>query len=135
MINPLFFSEGRNLPSIGSVHERTTQAAGQLSTSSSQQEPSNLGAGGIPAHRVTPSEAGHLLNPVDETADYHLYQAMTDAASEMEVDWPECFDWKRTKAWITEIALVCFLLAALVGVAIVCWEGLGYIRAAVFSPA
>jgi hypothetical protein len=72
------------------------------------------------------------VNPVDETADYHLYQAMTDAASEMEVDWPECFDWKRTKAWITEIALVCFLLAALVGVAIVCWEGLGYIRAAIF---
>jgi hypothetical protein len=133
MINPLFFSEGRNLPSIGSVHERTTQAAGQLSTSSSHQEPSNPGAGGIPAHRVTPSEADHLLNPVDETADYHLYQAMTDAAGEMEVDWPESFDWKRTKARINEIALACFLLATFVGFAIVCWVGLGYIGAAIFS--
>jgi hypothetical protein len=82
---------------------------------------------------VTPSEAGHAPHPVDETADYHLYQALTDAANEMDIDWPESFDWRRAKEQITEIALACFLLATLVAFAIVCWEGLGYIRAAIFS--
>ena len=80
---------------------------------------------------ITPSEAGPVPHPVDETADYHLYQALTDAANEMKVDWPS-LDWKRTKARIADIALACFLLATLVGFAIVCWEGLGYIGAAIF---
>ena len=132
MINTLFFSEDRNLPSIDSVPERTTQVAGRPATAFSHKKPSSRGAVAISAQRDTPSEPGQALNPVDETADYHLYQALTDAAGEMQIDWPESFDWKQTKARIIEIALACFLLAAFFGFAIVCWECLGYIRAAIF---
>jgi len=68
-----------------------------------------------------------LADPEDDTPDYHLYQALTDAAKEMVIDWPESFGWKRSKAHITESALVCLVFATLIGFAIVSWEGLGYI--------
>jgi hypothetical protein len=93
----------------------------------------NAGAIGIPAHGVEQSEAGNLPNPKHETAEYDLYQSLTDAAKETEVDWPESFVWKQTKRRIAEISLGSLLFAALVGFAIACWQALGYVYAAIFS--
>jgi hypothetical protein len=74
-----------------------------------------------------------LLDPADAPTEYHLYQALTDAAKETEVDWPDSFDWKQTKSRITEIALGSLLFATLAGFAVACWEGLGYVYAVIFS--
>jgi hypothetical protein len=95
-----------------------------------QHECPGSGAAGPPRDSA---KGQQLADPEDEPTDYHLYQALTDAAKEMEVDWPAFFDWKRSKTHITEIAIVCLLFAALIGFAIVSWEGLGYICHVSFS--
>jgi hypothetical protein len=74
-----------------------------------------------------------LLNRADEPTEYLLYQALTDAAKETELDWPNFFDWKQTKNRITKIALGTLLFAALVGFTVAYWEGLGYVCAAIFA--
>ena len=51
---------------------------------------------------------------------------MLSAAEEIEIDWPGFFDWKPTKM-VKEVSLAVSLLGALVGFAILCWQGLGYI--------
>jgi hypothetical protein len=76
---------------------------------------------------------GRLLNPTGQPAEYHLYQALTDAAKETEIDWPDSLDWKQIGSRISKIALGSLLFAALVGFAVASWEGLGYVCAAIFS--
>ena len=93
----------------------------------------STGTAELSVFRLAPSEGGNLLNPEDETTDYHLYQALTEAAKEMELDWPDPFDWKRIKTRIIEIAFGCLVFAAPVGFSIACWQGLGYACEIIFS--
>jgi hypothetical protein len=63
------------------------------------------------------------LNDADSPASDHLDWALIEAVHETEFYRPEFRE--RIKARVTEIALVFLLLAALIGFAIVCWEGVG----------
>ena len=87
----------------------------------------------IPADRLTPSKAGHLLNSEEERADYHLYQELTDAANEMAFDWPEPLGSKWIKSRFSQIAAGFLLLATLIGFSIACWQTLGYVYGSIFS--
>ena len=87
----------------------------------------------IPANRFTPSEAGNLLNSEEERADYHLYQELTDAAKEMEFDWPEPLGSKWIKSRFSQIAVGFLLLATLIGFSIAYWQTLGYVYGSIFS--
>lgn len=78
------------------------------------------------------SDRGKSPSRPDASLPYDLYRALTDAAKETQVDWPDSFDWKRAKSRITKIALGSLGFAVLVGFAIACWEGLGYACAAIF---
>jgi len=74
------------------------------------------------------------MKPIDELTQYDQHQLLVAAAEEIEIDWPRFFDWKSIVA-VKEVSIVFFLLAALVGFAILSWEGLGYILHAVYFQA
>ena len=57
---------------------------------------------------------------------YDMHRLLIDAAEETTIDWPRFFDWKPTTI-VRELSLPVVLVAALVGFAILCWDGLGYI--------
>lgn len=54
---------------------------------------------------------------------------------ETEFGWPEFEKWERINAGMKEIGLGLLLLAALIGFAIVCWEGVGYVYDSIFCVA
>jgi len=87
----------------------------------------------IPAHRFPPSEADDLLGLEDEATDYRLYKEMTDAAKEIELDWPEPLGSKWTTSRFSQIAVGFLLLATLIGFSIACWQTLGYVYGSIFS--
>ena len=62
-------------------------------------------------------------------------KALIETAQERGFDRSEVLQWDRIKAGITEIILGLLLLAALIGFALVCWEGVGYVYDVVFSVA
>ena len=61
--------------------------------------------------------------PVEQVDLNEAFQAMTE---EMKLDWPEFFDWDPMMT-VKQVCLGLLLFVALIGVSILCWEGLGYI--------
>jgi hypothetical protein len=64
------------------------------------------------------------LNGADSPASYDLNRAL---------NWPEFPKVEGINAGIIEISLGFLLLAALIGFAIVCWDGVGYVYDSFFS--
>lgn len=79
------------------------------------------------------STRAESLNGADSPALDHLDRVLIEAVHETEFGRPEFRE--RIKTEITEIGLVFLLLAALIGFAIVCWEGVGCIYDSIFSVA
>jgi hypothetical protein len=73
------------------------------------------------------------LNGADSLALDHLDWELIEAVHETEFDRPEFRE--RIKTEIREIGMVFLLLAALIGFAIVCWEGVGYVYDSISSVA
>jgi hypothetical protein len=72
-------------------------------------------------------------NPTNEPTECYLYEALTEAAKETDIDWPHAFDWKQTRNLTITVVLGFLLFATLVGFAIACWEILGYVGAVALS--
>ena len=81
------------------------------------------------------SEGVESLNEADAPGSDDPRRGPIETAQEMKFDHPEVLKWDRIKAGITEIILGLLLLAALIGFALVCWEGVGYVYDVVFSVA
>lgn len=73
------------------------------------------------------------LNEADSLALDHLDWELIEAVDETEFDRPEFRE--RIKTEIKEVGMVFLLLAALIGFAIVCWEGVGYVYDSIFCVA
>ena len=67
-----------------------------------------------------------MLDRTDKLKQYDQHQLLISAADEIEVDWPGFFDWKPIMT-VREVSFAVSLVAALVGFAILCWQGVGYI--------
>ena len=67
---------------------------------------------------ITPAKVAHL----DEA-----FEAMTE---ELKFDWPGFFDWNPV-ATFKEVSLIVFGFVALIGTAVLCWEGFGYMLNAI----
>jgi hypothetical protein len=65
------------------------------------------------------------MKSADKLTQHDQHQLLISAAEEIEIDWPRFFDWKLSKT-VKEVSLAISLVAALVGFAILSWEGLGY---------
>lgn len=76
-----------------------------------------------PAHRSGNAVSPH---PTNKLTQYDMHRLLVDAAEETTIDWPRFFDWNPTMI-VRELSLPVFLVPALVGFAILCWDGLGYI--------
>ena len=55
----------------------------------------------------------------------HLDEAFETMTEELKFDWPDFFDWKPVVTF-KEVGVVVFLFVALIGIAVLCWEGFGY---------
>jgi hypothetical protein len=82
--------------------------------------------------KFTSTNADSLNGPNLPALD-HLDRVLIEAVHETEFNRPEFRE--RIKVEITEIGLVFLLLAALIGFAIVCWEGVGCAYDSIFSVA
>jgi hypothetical protein len=60
----------------------------------------------------------------------HLDEAFEAMTQELKLDWPDFFDWKPVVTF-KEVGVVVFLFVALLGIAVVCWEGFGYMLNAI----
>jgi hypothetical protein len=89
----------------------------------------------LPNDEIAKFTSTHVesLNGADSPALDHLDWELIESVHETEFDRPEFRE--RVKTKLTEIGLVFLLLAALIGFAIVCWEGLGYVYDSIFSVA
>ena len=75
------------------------------------------------------------LSEADAPGSYDPQKAFIETAQERGFDRSEVLTWQRIKVGITEIILGLLLLAALIGFALVCWQGVGYVYDVVFSVA
>ena len=71
---------------------------------------------------VTPQEAQEDTTPAKVV---HLDEAFKAMTEELKFDWPDFFDWKPVVTF-KEVGVVVFLFVALIGIAVLCWEGFGY---------
>lgn len=88
----------------------------------------------LASFHTNPPESADLVDRTSKLTQYDLHRLLVGAAEETIIDWPRFFDWKPiASSRATGLAL--FLLTALAGIVILCWEGLGYFRNAISSPA
>lgn len=87
----------------------------------------------LPGFQTNPPESADLVDRTSKLTQYDLNLLLTGAAEETIIEWPRFFDWKPITS-TRVIGLALFLLTALAGIVILCWEGLGYFRNVIFAP-
>ena len=78
-------------------------------------------------YTVTPPVGRDDTTPAKVTHLDEAFEAMTE---ELKFDWPDFFDWKPV-ATFREMSLILFVFVALIGIAVLCWEGFGYMLNAI----
>ena len=60
----------------------------------------------------------------------HLDEAFEAMTAELKFDWPDFFDWNPVVTF-KEVSRLLVLFVALIGIAVLCWQGFGYILNAI----
>ena len=76
---------------------------------------------------VTPPVGRENATPAKVTHLDEAFEAMTE---ELKFDWPHFFDWNPV-ATFREVSLIVCGFVALIGTAVLCWEGFGYMLNAI----
>jgi hypothetical protein len=101
---------------------------------------SSINCAAKPEHEAHPQQnRNNLISEVtppiaqEDTAPakvVHLDEALEAMTEELKFDWPDFFDWKPVVTF-KEVGLVVFLFVALIGIAVLCWDGFGYMLNAI----